>query len=69
MGLRYSSTLYRRALGCRLQAIDGAGRMGEVLARAYEDHIMQESQIHVYARELWKAQGPKSIAEAAQQGR
>jgi hypothetical protein len=26
---------------------------------------MQESQIHVYARELWKAQGPKAIAEAA----
>ena len=35
------------------------------LARAYEEHTMQESQIHVYARELWKAQGPKAIAEAA----
>ena len=39
--------------------------MGEGLARAYEDRTMQESQIHVYARELWKAQGPKAIAEAA----
>jgi len=27
---------------------------------------VQESEIHVYARELWKAQGPKAIAEAAQ---
>jgi hypothetical protein len=27
---------------------------------------MQESDIHVYARELWKARGQKAIAEAAQ---
>ncbi len=27
---------------------------------------MQESDIHVYARQLWKARGPKAIAEAAQ---
>ena len=26
---------------------------------------MQESDIHVYARELWKARGQKAIAEAA----
>ncbi len=33
--------------------------------RAQEDHAMQESDIHVHARELWKARGPKAIAEAA----
>ena len=27
---------------------------------------MQDSSIHVYARELWKARGQKAIAEAAQ---
>jgi hypothetical protein len=43
----------------------GEGATGEELARACEDRTMQESQIHVYARELWKAQGPKAIAEAA----
>lgn len=26
---------------------------------------MQESEDHVYARQLWKARGPKAIAEAA----
>ena len=26
---------------------------------------MQESEIHVYARELWKLRGQKAIAEAA----
>ncbi len=26
---------------------------------------MQESEIHVYARQLWKARGQKAIAEAA----
>jgi hypothetical protein len=26
---------------------------------------MQESEVHVYARQLWKARGPKAIAEAA----
>ena len=26
---------------------------------------MQETDIHVHARELWKARGPKAIAEAA----
>jgi hypothetical protein len=26
---------------------------------------MQESEIHIYARELWKARGQKAIAEAA----
>jgi hypothetical protein len=34
--------------------------------RAKEDESMQESSIHVYARELWKARGLKAIAEAAQ---
>ncbi|MFY9641219.1 MAG: hypothetical protein ACLPJW_08330 [Rhodomicrobium sp.] len=27
---------------------------------------MQESEVHVYARQLWKARGQKAIAEAAQ---
>lgn len=35
--------------------------------RAYqeEQNAMQESEVHVYARQLWKARGPKAIAEAA----
>lgn len=28
---------------------------------------MQESEVHVYARQLWKAKGQKAIAEAAHQ--
>ncbi len=28
---------------------------------------MQESDVHVYARQLWKARGQKAIAEAAHQ--
>jgi regulator of protease activity HflC (stomatin/prohibitin superfamily) len=33
--------------------------------RTGEDIVMQESEIHVYARQLWKARGQKAIAEAA----
>ncbi len=34
-------------------------------AQEEEDDAMQESEVHVYARQLWKARGPRAIAEAA----
>lgn len=43
----------------------GIGPTAGAIALIKRSEAMQESEVHVYARQLWKARGQKAIVEAA----